>query len=1049
MPFQNFRDAITALDELIANIRKNSPSASTEQIQYTIQNWSQMHFTASEADAKILGRVKTVLHQDKIAAGQGMLGFSNENASFLKEKSGSDHGIFFKSFAEQKKTPAQEAAERRAKEREQLESERQALQLEQQSIQEMLARLKEIGSEISSAIPAGMTHIPFSQLKSTLDPTIKEHEDVLKLVREFESLKSNLDDYEKKNNNSQIRQFEANIRNRLGDSAQMSMTIDFIRQNMSLLMVARQVVQRIEPSSPIQSPVQENTAIFEQAIANAKTAEQLANAIRSFQGSIINSQGNKIDKNILAFNVIAILSDKEVVAQIHARGGLPLEHVRGYGLTGAHGIYGKFMQLVTQKHEENLRADADFRQRIGTANNLKELIEIIRAHPGELSAQNGQPLNKATMIHRLEVIANQPAVLKSVVDDIYQWGGSELTGNYGLRNKIQECAQKEYMAAKAREEAQSNPSVKADELIKKVKSEINYTHMIWGIGREDRREEFITSLLEKLDGLVKNKDMSSEQKLQNLNVLLQEAINIQEPGAHNFKRIVKDVFEKAKKTPEFSPHAQPQQKKPDNVQPQNNSSPVAPEPKMQQSKSAPQQNYPETKGLLSIKKKDWEKAKQYFAENPNAVKFARKGNKISNSFIQVEGEIFAVKSGKCLGEGAFGKVKILQNEEKVNFAVKIEGRGKRGNDDAELKAMKLIGQLKGEATRSYGKTFKGEYAPDKLYTVMQLHQGKELWDQLYIEVARDEYAEKNISEEKKLLFAVKAAEAIKHLHEHRIIHADIKPQNFMANAKGNLITVGAIDFGFAMILPPGQDKIIGDSAKGTPGYAAPEVYHHEYSFASDIYALGVMYQEDFGIKIPDILSYDPALRPNMEQLLDQLYKKLEAASHLSNTTKDLLEQRKVDKIPDLLSMNKENIEDLYKFHSRSHSSSSVGRWMSNLHKDAGKAVFGKEKIRQEQIQLLSDCIAHVNKDPSMEQDKKAEKIYSILIKIESEIGREHNSRESGMDKMIKAQKQNLETVYPALKDPQKAEAIQKVGVDILKEVRPAEEVKENGKQRFR
>src|SRR5690606_1341099 len=119
----------------------------------------------------------------------------------------------------------------------------------------------------------------------------------------------------------------------------------------------------------------------------------------------------------------------------------------------------------------------------------------------------------------------------------------------------------------------------------------------------------------------------------------------------------------------------------DNVQPQNNSSPVALEPKMQQSKSVPQQNHPETKDLLSIKKKDWEKAKQYFAENPNAVKFARKGNKISNSFIQVEGEIFAVKSGKCLGEGAFGKVKVLQNEEKVNFAVKIEGRGKRGNDD--------------------------------------------------------------------------------------------------------------------------------------------------------------------------------------------------------------------------------------------------------------------------------------------------------------------------------------------------------------------------------
>ncbi|MGE4349887.1 MAG: protein kinase [Candidatus Berkiella sp.] len=1475
MPFQTARDAITALDELTTNIRKNSPSASTEQIQYTIQNWSRMHFTASEADAKILVRVQAVLHQDKIAVGQGMLGFSNENASFLKAKAealeGADFGIFFKSFAEPKKTPGQEAAERLAKEKEKLESERQALQSEQQSIQEMLIDLKTIGPVISSAIPMDMKHIPFSQLKKALDPKIKEHESVLKLINEFESLKSNLDDYVKNNNNSQIRILEGNIREGLGNRAQMSMTIDFIRQNMPLLMEARQWVQRIEfPAvAAAAPPLYQDRVLFEQSIANAKTAGQLAGVIWNFNGNIINSQGVVMDNKKMASSVSAILSNKEMVAQIVANNGLTIEQVRDYGLTGAHGIYGKFMQLVTQKHEENLRADADFRQKIGTANNLKELIEIIRAHPGELSAQNGQPLNKATMIHRLEMIANQPAILKSVVDGIYPWGGSELTGNYGLRNKIQECAQKEYIAkyeqalpatkdglfkveptdwakamqyfdrnpsatkcdkkangldcsfikvgdaiyaiktgpclgegafgkvktvqnmngenfavkiegrtkrgdldsevkimkvlgelqgeadrvygkpfkgqyaqnklytvmklkegnelfeelymgkkrgappkslpdsqrlllaikaaeaikvlhdkniihadikpenfmanvkgenivigaidfgfsmmlapgqdrilgaakgspiycapeivqiingnvygrnpaafskasdlyaigkmflddfglnmgadfynrilnfdprqrptmpqlldelytklamqpnlsvevkmmvdnylrerkvahpqekqdskdliaklqsansldalikvindypwdiknsqgtvidkqkmvaamseiianpekvseisargmsieaaraagitgtygiygkfmtlvhaqhqlnvaAKAREEAQSSPSANANKLIGDVRREINFTHMQWGIRGGDRREEFIKPLLEKLDVLVNNKDMSSEQKLQGLNTLLQEAMYTQEPGADNFKRIVKNVFEIAKENKEFAPHAKPQQQKAGNVQPQNNSPPVASEPQIQQPKSAPQQDSRETKGLLSIKKKDWEKAKQYFADNPQAVKFAKKGNKISNSFIQVDGEIFAVKSGKCLGEGAFGKVKILQNEEKVNFAVKIEGRGKRGNDDAELKAMKLIGQLKGEAARSYGKTFKGEYAPEKLYTVMQLHKGKELWEQLYTEVARGEYAEKNISEEKKLLFAVKAAEAIKYLHDNRIIHADIKPQNFMANAKGNLITVGAIDFGFAMILPPGQDKIIGDSAKGTPGFAAPEVYHREYSFASDIYALGVMYKEDFGIDIPNILSKDPAQRPNMDQLLEQLYKKLEAASHLSNTTKDLLEQRKVDKIPDLLSMNKENIEDLYKFHSRSHSSSSVGRWMSNLHKDAGKAVFGKEKIRQEQIQLLSDCIAHVNKDPGMDNDKKAEKIYAILIKIESEVGQEHNTRKSGMKEMIQEQKQNLEAKYPALKDPQKAEAVRKAGMDILKEVRPEE-----------
>lgn len=804
--------------------------------------------------------------------------------------------------------------------------------------------------------------------------------------------------------------------------------------------------------------------VEELSLAQVTTAEQLAGVIWNFKGSIINSQGVVMDNKKMASSIAAILSNKEMVAQIVANNGLTTEQVRAYGLTGAHGIYSKFIDFVRQKHEDNLRVDL-FQKRIESANSLKEIVEIISSYPGELYSRNNQPLNKSTMIYNLEMIANNPARLRTVVDGSYQWGGAELTANYGLKNKIQECAQKEYIA--------------------------QYNQM-----------------------LPKTKD-----------------------------------------------------------------------------------------GLFKVEPMDWAKAIQYFQKNPSTTKCDKKTNGLNCSFIKVGDAIYAIKTGSCLGEGAFGKVKTVQNMNGENFAVKVEGRTKRGDLDSEVKIMKMLGELQGEADRVYGKTFKGQYAQNKLYTIMKLKEGNELFEELYVGKKRGA-PRKDLPDSQRLLLAIKAAEAIKVLHDKNIIHADIKPENFMANVKGENIVIGAIDFGFSMVLAPGQDKIIG-GAKGSPFYCAPEIIQQingnfygrnpaTFSKASDLFAIGKMFQSDFGLNMGAdfynrILNTDPQRRPTMSQLLDELYIKLAVQPNLSSEVKmiadnylrerkinlqelrdsqvlnasvqsannldalvkvindypwdikntngatidkqkmiaamteilsdprevaaivaakgmsinavrdanltsrhgiyqkfmslvqeqhqlnlaakdreeaqknqqqkpegvkpkknppltDIAKQKALEGIESFLAKDEKGIKSLYEEYSRSQSSVTVGRWMSNLHKDAGKVVFGKGKEREGQIKLLSDCIVHLkDKDPA----EKAQKIYAILTKIESEIGREHNSRESGMDKMIKAQKQNLETVYPALKEPGNAAAIQKAGAAILREVRPAEEVKENSKQRFR
>lgn len=146
-----------------------------------------------------------------------------------------------------------------------------------------------------------------------------------------------------------------------------------------------------------------------------------------------------------------------------------------------------------------------------------------------------------------------------------------------------------------------------------------------------------------------------------------------------------------------------------------------------------EQALPATKdGLFKVEPTDWAKAMQYFDRNPSATKCDKKANGLDCSFIKVGDAIYAIKTGPCLGEGAFGKVKTVQNMNGENFAVKIEGRTKRGDLDSEVKIMKVLGELQGEADRVYGKPFKGQYAQNKLYTVMKLKEGNELFEELYM-----------------------------------------------------------------------------------------------------------------------------------------------------------------------------------------------------------------------------------------------------------------------------------------------------------------------------
>ena len=94
------------------------------------------------------------------------------------------------------------------------------------------------------------------------------------------------------------------------------------------------------------------------------------------------------------------------------------------------------------------------------------------------------------------------------------------------------------------------------------------------------------------------------------------------------------------------------------------------------------------------------------------------------------------------------------------------------------------------------------------------------------------------------------AEAIRYLHEHNIVHRDLRSKNCLLTADDIL---KVCDFGISKIAEETEDTI---NAAGCRPYIAPEVISEKkFSKASDIYALGFLLWEIHTKEIPKPIQY--------------------------------------------------------------------------------------------------------------------------------------------------------------------------------------------------
>ncbi len=126
----------------------------------------------------------------------------------------------------------------------------------------------------------------------------------------------------------------------------------------------------------------------------------------------------------------------------------------------------------------------------------------------------------------------------------------------------------------------------------------------------------------------------------------------------------------------------------------------------------------------------------------------------------------------------------------------------------------------------------------ELFLVMEHVEGTTLRQRL----------QKPLNSKEFLVLAVQCAEALAAAHEKGIVHGDIKPENIMLTASGQ---VKILDFGVAKRLPlldeSGPTQTIPpktSSISGTPAYMAPEVLLHKQTDGrADIFSLGVVFYE--------------------------------------------------------------------------------------------------------------------------------------------------------------------------------------------------------------
>jgi len=183
-----------------------------------------------------------------------------------------------------------------------------------------------------------------------------------------------------------------------------------------------------------------------------------------------------------------------------------------------------------------------------------------------------------------------------------------------------------------------------------------------------------------------------------------------------------------------------------------------------------------------------------------------------------------------LGRGAFSIVYLTVHKATgSHYAVKVINKKDLGKDyeknlKMEVDILKKVNHPNIIALKELFDT------PDKLYLIMELVTGGELFDKI---VEKGSYTESEASQ-----LVRKIVSAVDYLHNLGIVHRDLKPENLLLKRADNDLEIAIADFGLSKIV--GQQMMM-QTACGTPSYVAPEVLNASgYGKEVDMWSIGVI-----------------------------------------------------------------------------------------------------------------------------------------------------------------------------------------------------------------
>ncbi|XP_071990589.1 serine/threonine-protein kinase Nek5 isoform X2 [Engystomops pustulosus] len=196
---------------------------------------------------------------------------------------------------------------------------------------------------------------------------------------------------------------------------------------------------------------------------------------------------------------------------------------------------------------------------------------------------------------------------------------------------------------------------------------------------------------------------------------------------------------------------------------------------------------------------------------------------------------------RMIGEGAFGKAFLAKGKkDNIQCVIKEVNLSKmaRKEKEASHKEVTLLAKMNHP---NIVKFFTSIEEQNNLYIVMEYCDGGDLMKRI------DKQRGVLFDEDQILNWFVQISLGLKHIHDRKVLHRDIKAQNIFLANNGTLAKLG--DFGIARMLNNTME--LARTCVGTPYYLSPEICENRpYNNKTDIWSLGCVLYELCTLKHP-------------------------------------------------------------------------------------------------------------------------------------------------------------------------------------------------------